>query len=68
MGPEAMYSSLIAISFLESSLAFPMWKVARIDAKVSQSCSNRVILVLENIMITDSCACNMVSNTNSVRL
>ena len=39
--PKSSYSSLITISFPELSLAFPMLKVAKMDAKVSHNCSAR---------------------------
>ena len=42
MNPKSSNSPLISISFPELSLAFAMLKVARMDAKVSHSCSDGV--------------------------
>jgi len=44
MSPKSSNSSSIGISFPELSLAFPMLKVAKMDVKVSHSCSDGVIL------------------------
>ena len=44
--PSPSYSSLIAISFPELSLAFSMLKVARIDAKVNHNYSDGVTSAL----------------------
>jgi hypothetical protein len=42
--PKSSYSSLIGISLPELSLAFPILKVAKMDVKVSHSCSDSVTL------------------------
>ena len=66
MNPKSSNSSFIAISFPELSLAFAMLKVAKMDAKVSHSCSDGVSSALRNLMSTDGFACKVPSNASSV--
>jgi len=66
LNPKSSNSSLISISFPELSFAFAMLKVARMDVKVSHNCSDGVSPTPRNLMSTNGCACNMLSNTTSV--
>ena len=66
INPNSLYSSLIGISFPALSLAFAILKVARIDANVNHNFSDSVSSAGKNLMNTDRCTCNMLSNTTSV--